>query len=755
MNKKCWTQYTSIALILVTHGLFAQVEVGTTCVDQQQSWAMGKSLAISADGVIHAGFTRQSAGGYPYSKRAVGLCIEGENADNVVNILNTGCVFRGMSFLRSIGSGYTAGSSIPALITNTTLVSPWVSVDFDGCTQAYSSVMLRQNETDLLRHAVDEQNMCHVLSRESDTEAHGLHYSCVDVCGAYIVADSCQLSEDAGPGLCVTSADSMLATAMLWTEALDAASLPELPVDWNQHILCYDFRDVDGDLIESITTTPPAELLPQGTALLGGTIDEYLHAGGDMDAIYDVQQEPNLHVAWVTGVFFRDSVYTRAWDEEELGLRDTGIASNYGSVLWHMCPGWEAPVPIAIGLTPMDEEDQIPCMENNHMALDRVQLAVDHETGHLYAAWNQYSGRDTRDSSYDGRRMPNAEIYVARSVDNGQTWSLPVNITNTATPDCIEGECASEVSMSLAARLSEGCLHFTYVRDLFAGYPNWDTQSGVTDNPVLYHRVPVDELSWELPEESGRVGLARYKRNYSIYAEGREVQDDVLIVNEHDYPVRLTEVDLLHSAEDNFWNEADHLCGWKVMVQAEGVFLDNPQCSDQWSEAIAPYSVLQCRVYAGNRLMPQRDQIFRFAFDTGEECFYRFSYEDASGEPLITRIDPADSESYNVRMFYRSNCDDLVSVEPESMPMAFALLPAWPNPFNPVTHVAFVLPQAGQVRLEVFDLAGRRVSTLVNGSMAAGQHEALFNGGMLASGVYFSRLSAGSEVRVGKLMLIK
>jgi photosystem II stability/assembly factor-like uncharacterized protein len=93
----------------------------------------------------------------------------------------------------------------------------------------------------------------------------------------------------------------------------------------------------------------------------------------------------------------------------------------------------------------------------------------------------------------------------------------------------------------------------------------------------------------------------------------------------------------------------------------------------------------------------------------------------------------------------------------ESMifPKSFMLLQNYPNPFNPSTRIDYSLPVEGKVKLEVFDIMGRRITTLVNKNQSAGVHSVTFNGSNLASGVYFYRLIADRIVVTKKLMLIK
>jgi hypothetical protein len=95
------------------------------------------------------------------------------------------------------------------------------------------------------------------------------------------------------------------------------------------------------------------------------------------------------------------------------------------------------------------------------------------------------------------------------------------------------------------------------------------------------------------------------------------------------------------------------------------------------------------------------------------------------------------------------------SIERTDLPAEFSLSQNYPNPFNPGTVIRFGLPEAADVRLEVFDLAGRRVAVLTDGTRAAGWHTVTFNGSGLSSGVYVYRLRAGEFVQSRKLVLVK
>jgi hypothetical protein len=90
-----------------------------------------------------------------------------------------------------------------------------------------------------------------------------------------------------------------------------------------------------------------------------------------------------------------------------------------------------------------------------------------------------------------------------------------------------------------------------------------------------------------------------------------------------------------------------------------------------------------------------------------------------------------------------------------SVPTKFALHQNYPNPFNPVTVIRYELPNSATVKLQVFDVLGRVVATVVNERKEAGIYEAVFNASGLSSGTYFYRLQAGTFVETKKMMLVK
>jgi len=90
-----------------------------------------------------------------------------------------------------------------------------------------------------------------------------------------------------------------------------------------------------------------------------------------------------------------------------------------------------------------------------------------------------------------------------------------------------------------------------------------------------------------------------------------------------------------------------------------------------------------------------------------------------------------------------------------NLPKAFSLSQNYPNPFNPITRVKYELPVDCRVRLEIYNILGQRVATLVNRAEKAGYKMVSWDAQDLASGIYFYRLKAGDFTAIKKMVLLK
>lgn len=136
---------------------------------------------------------------------------------------------------------------------------------------------------------------------------------------------------------------------------------------------------------------------------------------------------------------------------------------------------------------------------------------------------------------------------------------------------------------------------------------------------------------------------------------------------------------------------------------------------------------------------------------------YEFEIVDPVAE---VTINPRAEESYT---FHNDGTREIIirtiaslGVETDvELPESHDLLSAYPNPFNPTLNIKMNLRSYTNVTLNVYDLAGKLVNTIANGSYSAGSHDITWDGSNITSGVYFVRMNAGKETATIKVLLMK
>jgi len=138
----------------------------------------------------------------------------------------------------------------------------------------------------------------------------------------------------------------------------------------------------------------------------------------------------------------------------------------------------------------------------------------------------------------------------------------------------------------------------------------------------------------------------------------------------------------------------------------------------------------------------------------------------SAGESLVFRTDTSDLVTPNRRFESQRSARFRVVIEdPDraaeldeditTAPDSPVLAQNYPNPFNPSTTIRFSLPEGAVVRLEVFDVVGRRVAVLMDEFRPAGWHETVFRADGLTSGVYLYRLSYGTQAVTRRMLMLK
>ena len=114
------------------------------------------------------------------------------------------------------------------------------------------------------------------------------------------------------------------------------------------------------------------------------------------------------------------------------------------------------------------------------------------------------------------------------------------------------------------------------------------------------------------------------------------------------------------------------------------------------------------------------------------------------------------NDQYQLLVGYQSDITTVVAVDDDIMVAdRFDLISAYPNPFNPSTKISFTIDAPSEIRLEVYDISGKLIDTMIKGFYQSGLHVIEWNASEFASGMYFVNLVKGSEMRTQKIMLLK
>ncbi|MCP4708745.1 MAG: T9SS type A sorting domain-containing protein, partial [Planctomycetes bacterium] len=138
---------------------------------------------------------------------------------------------------------------------------------------------------------------------------------------------------------------------------------------------------------------------------------------------------------------------------------------------------------------------------------------------------------------------------------------------------------------------------------------------------------------------------------------------------------------------------------------------------------------------------------------TGDYCYYVTAVYDA-GES-----DPSNDE-HDVCEFVEVIPPAIEGGEIDEIPTVYSLSRNYPNPFNPRTTIQFALPEAGQVKMTIYNSTGQVVKTLVDAEMEAAYHSVQWDGTndsgqTISSGVYFYKMEAGEFTQTQRMMLLK
>lgn len=162
-----------------------------------------------------------------------------------------------------------------------------------------------------------------------------------------------------------------------------------------------------------------------------------------------------------------------------------------------------------------------------------------------------------------------------------------------------------------------------------------------------------------------------------------------------------------------------------------------------------PDSLQYYRIANGNsRLSGRMNTIAVMSGTVGSKPGFRF----VGGDTCFAIYCP--TGPYDV--WAASGCTGLlVNIKELEIPVHYALHQNYPNPFNPLTSIKFDIPINGLVNLQVYDVLGRKVATIINEVKTAGSYRVDFNATELTSGIYFYKFTAGDFTDVKKMLVVK
>ena len=700
--------------------------LGTTFYDYQHNGTENKQICIGDEGTVHFAWMKAFDAGAT-ERHVVYACWQGDDILGGNSVDNTGR--SGYNTIDVLDAdGFYPNAAVVAFhqMPGTDFVTA-LAPDYGPCWQAFlpfnhpSVDEWGSDDQPIWPHiAIDYNNKAHVLSTRANDNNH--YYDATSDFSTW------EAPAWVDPPSFNNSISSMPATsefdgraALLCHNFIEGVHPDPSGLIFSQSINdvwvyltddgefgdCSNYINVTNLLDEEATNHP-----------LPGCVYSYC----DLDGVYDA--DGNLHVVYTTRPYWA-----------EVTLLDGEVADpeyferwGWDGQIWHALVDAEGEVVefshIAgyVGENNEDPADWSHYFEGNPGAwgstYDRPSLSIDPADGTLYCMYRNFTNLpDTSAGAFS-----NADLYVVSSCDGGASWGHAVNVTNSQTPACAAGDCASEAWGTMAEVVADGLLHMEFVEDLDAGGIPQEEGSW-TDSPVWYMQVPVEEIpcgdAWD--EEPRATRLTDTAWNWAALEDDTyEIVDFMRVLNESRSTVNLESIEILYIGE-----------------QPE---ITITQVNGTLGDAIAPYTYAEYTyTWTCNIADANYDAWVRFNTDGGTCDFTLANRND---------LDEGSAESF---IYFVEDVKDNTS----ALPTSIELSQNYPNPFNPATSIEYTLTTPQQVSLEVFNILGQPVATLASGHRTTGTHTVNFNAGELTSGVYFYRLTAGDQMITRKMVLAK
>jgi hypothetical protein len=141
-----------------------------------------------------------------------------------------------------------------------------------------------------------------------------------------------------------------------------------------------------------------------------------------------------------------------------------------------------------------------------------------------------------------------------------------------------------------------------------------------------------------------------------------------------------------------------------------------------------------------------------FNEESGDFSWTPLPYQVGQNDLLFFATDGISSSTLNITIYV---LQDVVKIENDGVLKGFVEINNYPNPFNSATIFEFTLPKELYTKLDVFDISGKKINTLINEIKSPGIHRISFNASALSAGIYVCKLEAGDYVSIKKIICMK
>ncbi|MCP4633093.1 MAG: T9SS type A sorting domain-containing protein [candidate division Zixibacteria bacterium] len=342
-------------------------------------------------------------------------------------------------------------------------------------------------------------------------------------------------------------------------------------------------------------------------------------------------------------------------------------------------------------------------------SIAKMSIGVDIDNN-LFALWTQFNNQDV---SADG--FSNGDLYYNYSSDGGITWSESVNITNTNSDGCLPGDCYSEHWSSLD-EIVDDSLYLCYIEDKDAG--GIPLREGTaTENPVRYLAVP-------RPAELPLIAVEMIPESKPVTIPAGDFFTYTGIIHSRSIETHIVDVFIFVDIPGvGRYGPIAHYEGIQInsnqTITIPGIIQNVPD----W----APIGIYKYIAICGESLdNPIDSTSFDFIIDP----------------PMIDGVRNWSISGWSHRITEK---DISLSISSENHP----------NPFNSSTTIKYILRTPSIVRLEVYNLLGQNIETLVDEYQTAGHKSVTWDASSYSSGIYFYKLTAGDKTYTKRMTLLK